>query len=135
MAEQITHKRPVRIHIDRDKRKQLHDYYKLKEAHHRNGNIEQVEQTDASDATEEGDTSSSQSVSPVPGISQSTLAQLVHTHNALLSKKAEMNNTIKNTIYENYYDLIKVNELLRSVGDDGKDNLDQLKGVLKLLEE
>ena len=69
-----------------------------------------------------------------PTIAESTLTELVEAHNTLLGREREMNNTIKNAIYENYYDLIKVNELLKSVGSDEGGQLKQLKEILKLLE-
>ncbi|CAR30431.1 Vps51p [Lachancea thermotolerans] len=133
MAEQITHKRPIRIKIDKDKRKQLQDFYKLRE-----------EQSPVSDNINENHESVDQDVAsasedcvepPTLKISESTLSELVSAHNTLLGKETEVNNTIKNTIYENYYDLIKVNELLKSVGNDSSDRLAQLSDILKLLEK
>ncbi|CUS21139.1 LAQU0S02e06854g1_1 [Lachancea quebecensis] len=133
MAEQITHKRPIRIKIDKDKRKQLQDFYKLREEKlPASETINEDQENVAQDVASASDSS----VEPLTlKVSENTLSELVGAHNTLLGKETEVNNTIKNTIYENYYDLIKVNELLKSVSDDSSDRLAQLSGILKLLEK
>ncbi|SCV02635.1 LAME_0H03598g1_1 [Lachancea meyersii CBS 8951] len=138
MAEQITHKRPLRIKVDKERRKQLHDFYKLKDSTEDGQDVAAQANLEHDSQAEDNSTSSFEEkrLEPsVPKISESRLVELVHAHNTLSSKKAEMNNTIKNTIYENYYDLIKVNELLHSVGNNDSGHLGQLKEVFKLLEE
>ncbi|SCU98301.1 LADA_0H12002g1_1 [Lachancea dasiensis] len=148
MTEQISHKRPVRLKVDKERRKQLHEFYNLKDEPEDTGDkdgsrpkeaVELPVDTADTNHTEVGNGTSNASVEEVgisiPTVSECTISQLIHTHNALLSKKAEMNNNIKNAVYENYYDLIKVNELLHSVSGSENEHLKQLKSVIKLLDE
>ncbi|EDO16080.1 hypothetical protein Kpol_1016p22 [Vanderwaltozyma polyspora DSM 70294] len=58
---------------------------------------------------------------------------LLHMHNKLLSKETETNNSIKNTIYENYYDLIKVNDLLKGMVDEKSQPLNELKETIEFI--
>ncbi|SCW04416.1 LAFE_0H13036g1_1 [Lachancea fermentati] len=141
MAEQITHKRPLKIRLDKDKRKLLQEYYHLNEAQAQSQNKHNLPSQDQSSEIEstndnENDTTATTTPTPAPvdkPISDSTLAELVHIHNTLLTKETETNNTIKNTIYENYYDLIKVNKLLSSVAEESTVNIEQLRATLELL--
>ncbi|CAL9731710.1 vacuolar protein sorting-associated protein 51 [Monosporozyma unispora] len=43
--------------------------------------------------------------------------ELIQTHNQLLGKEQDTNNLIKSTIYDNYYDLIRVNKSLEQFID------------------
>ncbi|KAK5779528.1 Vps51p PWA37_004405 [Arxiozyma heterogenica] len=59
-----------------------------------------------------------------------TFKELIQIHNRLLGKEQETNNMIKSTIYDNYYDLIRVNDSLENILDPNSDiNLmwDELK--------
>lgn len=122
MTEQISHKKSLRK-FNKEGRAQLKEYYKLeadKEEHKE---------------TEPKPNKSTNHVQKDKPIEQLNFQELVHTHNRLLSKETEMNNSIKNTIYENYYDLIKVNDLLKSMTGSNEKELSQLKEAVKLLEE
>lgn len=66
-------------------------------------------------------------------IEQLNFQDLVRMHNRLLSKETETNNSIKNTIYENYYDLIKVNDLLKGMTGANENELTRLREAVKLL--
>ena len=59
--------------------------------------------------------------------------RLVQIHNKLLGKETETNNSIKNTIYENYYDLIKVNDLLKEITNANEDKVGKLKQTVESL--
>ncbi|CEP64166.1 Vps51p LALA0_S10e03928g [Lachancea lanzarotensis] len=133
MAEQITHKRPLRIKVDKERRKQLHDFYKLKETAEAGSEVDAKDESEVETDSIDTETTDQHGVR-LPKVSEARLAQLVHAHNELSSQKAAMNNTVKNTIYENYYDLIKVNELLHSVSVGENEHLEKLKQVLKMLE-
>ncbi|GCF00722.1 hypothetical protein ZYGM_001893 [Zygosaccharomyces mellis] len=122
MTEQISHKKSLRK-FNKEARAQLKEYYKLEE------DKEEHKETGSKPNTS---TSHVQRDKP---IEQLNFQELVHTHNRLLSKETEMNNSIKNTIYENYYDLIKVNDLLKSMTGSNEKELSQLKEAVKLLEE
>ncbi|SCU89190.1 LAFA_0E16600g1_1 [Lachancea sp. 'fantastica'] len=144
MAEQITHKRPLRIKLDKEGRKQLHDFYKLEEASNASRKTDVPEAVETIDTeTKDGPEADISSIATgettcqeisLPTVGEARLSELVHAHNDLSSKKAAMNNTIKNTIYENYYDLIKVNELLHSVSYGENEHLEKLKEVFESLE-
>ncbi|QEU60412.1 Vps51 [Kluyveromyces lactis] len=48
-------------------------------------------------------------------VTKKSLKQLLQVQNLLLAEETEADNTIKNTIYDNYYDLIKVDETLKEM--------------------
>lgn len=50
-----------------------------------------------------------------------TFKELIQIHNTLLGKEQETNNMIKSTIYDNYYDLIRVNDSLENILDPNSD--------------
>ncbi|GAV56370.1 hypothetical protein ZYGR_0BB01470 [Zygosaccharomyces rouxii] len=124
MTEQISHKKSLRK-VNKERRAQLKEYYKLEE-----------DEEDHKGTESKSDASATPShVQEDKPIEQLNFQELVRTHNRLLSKETEMNNSIKNTIYENYYDLIKVNDLLKSMTGSNEKELSQLKEAVKLLEE
>ncbi|SCV04205.1 LAMI_0H14246g1_1 [Lachancea mirantina] len=146
MAEQITHKRPIKIQFDRPQRKLLQDYYHLKadgsnhpkdaESDPEKANNVFVDRTSSKnslkvDRTEPATSSSDDLLKN--GIKGTALKDLVHVHNTLLSKETATNSTIKNTIYDNYYDLLKVNELLKEVAQEAPEHADLLKKALAVL--
>lgn len=143
MAEQITHKKISRLNSksNREKRQLLKEYYRLnKEQQDKERLTEEQnqeakhEQTDGH-AREGAAAATATAAEENKPISESTLAELLHTHNKLLGKETEANSTIKNTIYENYYDLIKVNDLLKQVATEKDDTLRELKKTLDMLKD
>ncbi|KAG0669377.1 hypothetical protein C6P45_003813 [Maudiozyma exigua] len=136
MAEQISHKRSLRVkRLDEDKKRLLKEYYKLSDD--TEGSIEDettdsvantptiaaaevstnklnmdspVNETEEVTTTVKGPTTK-----PERKINEMTLQEILQIHNRLVGQEIEMSNSIKNTIYDNYYDLVKVNTLLEGL--------------------
>ncbi|CCC68852.1 hypothetical protein NCAS_0B07680 [Naumovozyma castellii] len=148
MAEQISHKKSLRVNrLNKDRRLLLKEYYKLEEG------TEPEPEPEINGETKEGQEQEQKSQQRIPStvdtpeptvvatpmedkpVSSLTFKELIQIHNKLLSKETETNNTIKNTIYENYYDLIKVNDLLKEVRHAKSDEVAQLKQCVDLLRD
>ncbi|AET40710.1 Vps51p Ecym_6334 [Eremothecium cymbalariae DBVPG len=115
MAEQIIHKKTIK-RLDKDKRQLLKQYYQL-DSSPDNPSPQNKPQTkkklpDHQTNSQEQPNNPEESPAIQTAIADSTLTQLLHSHNILLTRETAANNSIKNTIYDNYYDLIKVNHLL-----------------------
>lgn len=163
MAEQISHKKSLRISSsNKDKRLLLKEFYKLDGGEDTNitehpfTNESSVSTADLTDVretvTEEkledeavaiimdksySDAESVDSMS-IRDIEERPLNELefkdiLHIHNTLLSKETETNNSIKNTIYDNYYDLIKVNDLLKELTNSKHTQVEKLKDTIDSL--
>lgn len=141
MAEQISHKKSLRVNrLDKDRRQLLKEYYKLdKESSVPPVTEEKKEEKKIEDGNEnkeiltENDFSlSNTNTSNMENkpINELTYKELMIIHNKLLGKETEMNNSIKNTIYDNYYDLIKVNDILKTMADAHQDDLDELNSLI-----
>lgn len=50
-------------------------------------------------------------------VNKLTFKEIVHIHNTLTGHEQEINNLIKSTIYDNYYELIRVGEALGKISD------------------
>lgn len=150
MAEQISHKRSLRVkRLDEDKKRLLKEYYKLSDE--TEGSIEDettgsVPNTPTVSAVAEVSTNKLNMDSPVNEteevtttakdptttkperkINEMTLQEILQIHNRLVGQEIEMSNSIKNTIYDNYYDLVKVNTLLEGlVNHDTTSNQNKL---------
>ncbi|CCD23536.1 Vps51p NDAI_0B05030 [Naumovozyma dairenensis CBS 421] len=187
MAEQISHKKSLRVNrLSKDRRQLLKEYYNLdSDANSQIANppptigdnkadeevmtsmetIRPMEEGEEGseegerrtmkegdeEGKEEGDRTSSEDAegrkdrtSGLSGststpledkpISDLTFKELIHIHNSLLKRETETNNSIKNTIYDNYYDLIKVNNLLKDVVKQGQgQEIMELKRCIDLL--
>ncbi|CAI4046535.1 hypothetical protein SUVZ_11G2320 [Saccharomyces uvarum] len=160
MAEQISHKKSLRINsLNKDRRLLLREFYNLKNdpnegkqdastegatsgPHSRDKhgadvnesveeNADELAQKDKLEAAVEDRNEGKQQVSEE--IEQLPFKRLVQIHNKLLGKETETNNSIKNTIYENYYDLIKVNDLLKEITNANKDQVGKLKQTVETL--
>lgn len=129
MTEQISHKKSLRK-VNKERRAQLKEYYNLEEEKKQEG--EPIDQQSEPKQSTVSTPSHSQKDRPVE---QLNFQELVRTHNRLLGEETETNNSIKNTIYENYYDLIKVNDLLKGMTGSNEKELNQLKEAVKLLEK
>lgn len=135
MAEQISHKKSLRVaNLKKDRRMLLKEFYNLEDAEHAPQQPKQEEEP-VKEVVEIMDVESATSTSNVSleerPISELGFKDLIHIHNTLLSKETETNNSIKNTIYDNYYDLIKVNDLLKQMTQDNQTQLEQLKETVK----
>lgn len=136
MAEQITHKKISRLNSksNREKRQLLKEYYRLNKEQQDKERLTEEQNQEAKHEQTDGHGREGAAEENKP-INESTLAELLHTHNKLLGKETEANSTIKNTIYENYYDLIKVNDLLKQVATEKDDTLRELKKTLDMLKD
>ena len=160
MAEQISHKKSLRINnLNKDRRLLLREFYNLKNdpnegkqdastegdtsgRHSRDEhgtdvnesadeNADELVQNDGLGVAVEDRNEGKQQISEE--IQKLPFKSLVQIHNKLLGKETETNNSIKNTIYENYYDLIKVNDLLKEITDANKDQVSKLKQTVETL--
>ncbi|CCH61032.1 hypothetical protein TBLA_0D05390 [Henningerozyma blattae CBS 6284] len=142
MTEQISHKKSnegnPRANTQsseqqkRERRRQLKEFYKLE-----NPPKKQEADTDSTSSTIlessiEPDTTIPASTTPT--IKDHTFQWLLHTHNSLLQKELESNNAIKNTIYENYVDLVKVHELL-AIKSARQSHVSELESILNEIME
>ncbi|CCF55787.1 hypothetical protein KAFR_0A03520 [Kazachstania africana CBS 2517] len=131
MTEQISHKKESRakraeeeqstlkpITVDVSKRQLLKDYYKLDD--------EETEEEASKEIKEEGNGFNEEEM---------TLKELLVVHNKLIGKEIEMNNLIKDTIYDNYYDLIKVNNLLKNLNDNENIAVTSFSRLQSLIDE
>lgn len=60
-------------------------------------------------------------------VTKKSLKQLLQVQNLLLAEETEADNAIKNTIYDNYYDLIKVDEILKEMTQLDESLVEQLR--------
>lgn len=131
MAEQISHKKSLRVNrLNKDRRLLLKEYYKLEEGEKEN--LHQPPSDELKEPNNESNSSSTTDIEDKP-INERPFKDLVQIHNKLLKKETETNNSIKNTIYENYYDLIKVNDLLKEMTHANDPQLAQLKDTINIL--
>lgn len=141
MAEQISHKKSLRV--GKNKRSLLKEYYHLEdgatktdepvtgEVHEQDNNTLQTDTGNEEVVKEVLEDSDSQPNVDRP-INEQTLKELVATHNTLLGKETATNSSIKNTIYENYYDLVKGNDKLKELsGDKLQQSMDSLKKAVE----
>lgn len=128
MAEQISHKKGFK-RLDRNKRQLLKEYYQIKQ---NNGLRGADSKLSSSPSTEETENASDECVSI--NIGQSTLMELLKAHNVLMSREKAANNSIKSTIYGNYYDLVKVNYILGEMtGERIKSDIERLKESIEII--
>lgn len=138
MAEQISHKKSLRVNrLSRDRRLLLKEYYQLEEPQSADGSPTPPGDGKAAEGTAEGTVDEEAQPAAVDDrpIDECSFADLMRLHNQLLKKETETNNSIKNTIYENYYDLIKVNDLLKEMSHTNDPLLDRLKDLTALLQD
>ncbi|CDO93489.1 unnamed protein product [Kluyveromyces dobzhanskii CBS 2104] len=146
MAEQITHKKSLK-RVDNEKRRLLKEYYNL-----RRDNGTDTAAGDAENAGNDTDASVAGASAPAPAASDrevspqdvvqeirleleqgnidvksKSLKQLLQVQNLLLAEETEADNVIKNTIYDNYYDLIKVDGILKEMGELDESLVAQLR--------
>ncbi|QLQ78509.1 hypothetical protein HG537_0A07560 [Torulaspora globosa] len=136
MTQQISHKKSLRFsRLNRDRRQLLKEYYKLEQPGTAEGKEPpQEKQVTAVNVGTELEPIEDTTKDDRP-ISECDFVELVRLHNKLLKKETEMNNSIKSTIYENYYDLVKVNDLLKEISSANEPLLSRLKETIDLLKE
>ncbi|CCK69269.1 Vps51p KNAG_0C01560 [Huiozyma naganishii CBS 8797] len=126
MAEQITHKKSLRVaRLTRDRELLLSQYRATPEqreptpAPHTVQPAPELAPPPASAPNSEASTDHDDT-----DASTQTFRQLVALHNTLLGRENETHNSIKSTIYDNYCDLAQVNALLQGfVAADGPQEL------------
>ncbi|QLL33840.1 hypothetical protein HG536_0F01650 [Torulaspora globosa] len=134
MTQQISHKKSLRFsRLNRDRRQLLKEYYKLEQPGSAEGKEQPQEEQRPTVNAEAAQEHVEDAAADDRPIAECDFAELVRLHNKLLKKEAEMNNSIKSTIYENYYDLVKVNELLKEISSANEPLLDRLKETIELL--
>ena len=160
MAEQISHKKSLRVSsLNKDRRLLLREFYNLENDPNKGEQDAHIEGAAGKSYTEDGqnpDVSASTDGSTGELVKKDALGaaeenqkkgtedtdeeiqnlpfkKLVQIHNKLLGKETETNNSIKNTIYENYYDLIKVNNLLKEITNANEDQVSKLKQTVETL--
>ncbi|CCE64781.1 hypothetical protein TPHA_0I02800 [Tetrapisispora phaffii CBS 4417] len=156
MPEQIAHKKSSSVKIsNKDKRLLLKEVYKLDDeangtlsGNDQDGNKNQtsnnndaVPMNDAKPTAQltsndmDSDNDDTLEVENLEGkpLNELEFKDLLHIHNRLLRKETDTNNSIKNVIYDNYYDLIKVNDLLKEMTDDNHTKLEQLRVTLEYI--
>ncbi|KAL3239476.1 Vps51p [Nakaseomyces bracarensis] len=146
MAEQISHKKSLRT--GKDKRSLLKEYYHLNNdadlndakevvAEVQNKEVDAVEEKEGKEEEEEEEEEEEDTLPKKLDvldrpINEQTFRELVATHNKLLGKETATNSSIKNTIYENYYDLVKVNDKLEELNNEKLQGLfDTLKNCVE----
>lgn len=136
MAQQISHKKSLRVNrLNRDRRQLLKEYYQLEQqgsAEAENTPQEPQKPTGTIETEQEPRQHTATDDRP---ISECDFSELVRLHNKLLKKETETNNSIKSTIYENYYDLIKVNDLLKEMSNANEPLLNRLKELSHQLQD
>lgn len=89
-------------HIDshsKERRRKLKEFYNLDKP---------AEETPSIETPKE----STKDVEEEKPLNERTFKSIMHQRNAMLKKEQEKANAIKNTIYENYLDLVRVHDLL-----------------------
>lgn len=135
MTEQISHKKSLRVsRLNTDRQLLLNKYQQ--ENNEENG----VTVKEGSDNVSDGDDNNVKNSASNDSLSLNkqeeviveeqeeekesssyTFKELIQIHNRLLGKEQETNNMIKSTIYDNYYDLIRVNDSLENILDPNSD--------------
>lgn len=138
MAEQISHIKSLKK-LDNDKRKLLKEYYRLQKTSTDDkpqypSQNQEVAEPDGEQTSYEPSKPEEERQNPEDldlegnlDIPNKTLKELLQIQNILLTRETEADNNIKNTIYDNYYDLIKVDKTLLEVSQLDETLLDQLK--------
>lgn len=117
---QISYKKPIRIknELNEKRRKALKEYYKLKrEERELKAAQEARERKDSvQDIDSDGEITEGQPIKEIELVN-SEFKDLVKDTNKLTSSINLINSSIKNIIYNNYYELIKLNEFLKDLNE------------------
>ncbi|ANZ77373.1 BA75_04624T0 [Komagataella pastoris] len=134
-TDSITHKKPIKIKTDisNNRRKALKEFYKLRDAKQKESEAQQSDQTTTRNNSEDvnnealsPDTTTENEKVPVLDenfteetfdtfLKNADIGQLVNQYNVI---SEDLNNTkaeVKSIIYNNYYELIKINDVLENV--------------------
>lgn len=117
---QISYKKPVKIknELNEKRRKALKEYYKLKKQEKELQQSQNIVERKNSRQDVDSDTELSED-QPVKEIDllNSDFKDLVKDTNRLTSSINLINSSIKNIIYNNYYELIKLNDFLKDLNE------------------
>lgn len=134
MTEQISHKRSLRVsRLNKDRQLLLSKYkpennVSINDVNDSVSNVNSIDDStdlkksstdDLSNNNNNDDNNNEIEQEEKP--SGQTFKELIQIHNKLLGKEQETNNLIKSTIYDNYYDLIRVNDCLEDIIDPNSD--------------
>lgn len=135
MTEQISHKRSLRVsRLNKDRQLLLSKYkpennVSINDVNDSVSNVNSIDDStdlkksstdDLSNNNNNNDNSNNE-IEQEEKPSGQTFKELIQIHNKLLGKEQETNNLIKSTIYDNYYDLIRVNDCLEDIIDPNSD--------------
>lgn len=135
MTEQISHKRSLRVsRLNKDRQLLLSKYkpennVSINDVNDSVSNVNSIDDstdlkkssTDDLSNNNNNDNNNNNEIEQEEKPSGQTFKELIQIHNKLLGKEQETNNLIKSTIYDNYYDLIRVNDCLEDIIDPNSD--------------
>lgn len=116
---QISYKKPVKIknELNEKRRNALKEYYKLQKQQKLEQSQSTRERKDSvQDVDSDGEIVADQSVKEIDLVN-SEFKDLLKDTNKLTSSINLINSSIKNIIYNNYYELIKLNEFLKDLNE------------------
>lgn len=143
---QISYKKPVKIknELNEKRRKALKEYYKLKkqEKELKESQGPKERKDSVHDIDSDGEVTEGHLVKEIDFLN-SDFKDLVKDTNTLTSSINLINSSIKNIIYNNYYELIKLNEFLKDLNEldlskliiQDEDNKTNKKDALNLLND
>ena len=134
MTEQISHKRSLRVsRLNKDRQLLLSKYkpennVSINDVNDSVSNVNSIDDSTDLKKSSTDDLSNNNNndnnnneIEQEEKPSGQTFKELIQIHNKLLGKEQETNNLIKSTIYDNYYDLIRVNDCLEDIIDPNSD--------------
>lgn len=131
MTEQISHKRSLRVsRLNKDRQLLLSKYkpennVSINDVNDSVSNVNNIDDSTDLKKSSTDDLSNNNNnnneIEQEEKPSGQTFKELIQIHNKLLGKEQETNNLIKSTIYDNYYDLIRVNDCLEDIIDPNSD--------------
>ena len=134
MTEQISHKRSLRVsRLNKDRQLLLSKYkpennVSINDVNNSVSNVNNIDDSTDLKKSSTDDLSNNNNndnnnneIEQEEKPSGQTFKELIQIHNKLLGKEQETNNLIKSTIYDNYYDLIRVNDCLEDIIDPNSD--------------
>ncbi|KAH3678509.1 hypothetical protein WICMUC_001526 [Wickerhamomyces mucosus] len=142
-SDQISFKKPIKIknELNSQRRNALKEFYKLQQEEKQLNQKSQTDENndnndDNSDDELENEVLQDKPVKEIDIINSDFKDILIHT-NRLSSSINLINSSIKNIIYNNYYELIKLNDFLKDLNDLDLTNLKNVKkqenkGILEL---
>lgn len=149
-GEQISYKKGARIksELSEKRRNALKEYYKLKELEAKkrsSGAGDGAKTASRQDALRDNDSDDTDNLqAPIEeiDINSQDFSDILKKTNKITTSINFINSNIKNIVYNNYYELIKLNEFLKSLNTEpliensgDKANLNQLDGIMDEIEQ